>query len=371
MARGSKRRRGKGWELRVYLGHGRQESRSIPNVSAKQADRTLRDFVQEVEARHPDAGTVADLLDRWLAIGRRTWSPSTLAARESWVRRRIQPALGAHPVAELRPEHLDDLYTALLTGGLAARSVRDIHLTIRAALRYAIELGWRTDNPAGRAHPPKATKPAIRPPDTATVAALVALVANQTLGVYVLLAAVTGARRGELVALQWDDWQGDSILIRRSLAQPSRGRPIPKATKTDRERRVAIEPRVMVALAEHRARIASAAETVGTPPGPWMFSEDGLGERPWRPDGASSRFRRLRDKVPGAEDVTLHRLRHFVATDHISSGVDPVTVAAILGHRRPSMTVDVYSSFMPPKGRDAARRITASLLPELPPADTS
>jgi integrase len=64
--------------------------------------------------------------------------------------------------------------------------------------------------------------------------------------------------------------------------------------------------------------------------------------------------------------VTLHQLRHYLATQAISAGHDPVTVAEVLGHSRPSMTLDVYSSFVPAKGRAIADHM-AGLVPELPP----
>jgi integrase len=366
MARGSKRRRGRSWELRVSY-QGKRATRTIPDCPAKDADRQLRRFLDEVEGRNPDAGSVADLLDRWLTTGRRRWSPSTVAYRESVVRTWLRPNLGGIAVAALRTEDIDDL---LEVAGhtLAVRSVKDLHGATSAALGYAVKLRWRADNPAKAATVPKVPKVIPRPPPPTVVNALVAAIGDTPLGVYILLAALTGARRGELVALQWPevDIDGRIVTFAYSLAQPARGRPVRKSTKTDRIRRVTLWPLAAVALTRHRERMETQAAMDGRTPGPWLFSEDPAGDTPWRPDGASSRFNRLRTKVPGAEKVSINDLRHYVATELISSGHDPVAVAAILGHRRPSMTLDVYAAFVPARGSDAIDHLGSVTFPQLP-----
>jgi len=56
------------------------------------------------------------------------------------------------------------------------------------------------------------------------------------------------------------------------------------------------------------------------------------GSQPWFPDSVSRSFKRLCEKE-GVSDVRLHDLRHFVATQLLSAGVDVRTVAGRLGHR--------------------------------------
>jgi integrase len=77
------------------------------------------------------------------------------------------------------------------------------------------------------------------------------------------------------------------------------------------------------------------------------------GDPTWRPDGATRRWERLREKA-GLDDVRLHDLRHFVATQLLGAAVDPRTVAGRLGHANPAVTMAVYGHFLPEKDRDAA-----------------
>ena len=95
-------------------------------------------------------------------------------------------------------------------------------------------------------------------------------------------------------------------------------------------------------------------------PDAYVFSYELDGSEPWRPDSATRRFVKLRNRL-GLEGVRLHDLRHYVATRLIASGVDPRTVANRLGHASPTTTLSIYSHFVPEADRDAAE-LLGSLL---------
>lgn len=71
-------------------------------------------------------------------------------------------------------------------------------------------------------------------------------------------------------------------------------------------------------------------------------------------------------KTPGQAGLThvrLHDLRHFVATELLTEGIDVRTVANRLGHARTSTTMDIYWAFVPARDRDAADHLEAILRP--------
>jgi integrase len=75
----------------------------------------------------------------------------------------------------------------------------------------------------------------------------------------------------------------------------------------------------------------------------FVFTDDPVGEVPWRPATTARRFRRACE-VAGLPDTTrLHDLRHLAATYLIDRGVSVPTVSARLGHSQPSTTLDVYT----------------------------
>jgi integrase len=59
--------------------------------------------------------------------------------------------------------------------------------------------------------------------------------------------------------------------------------------------------------------------------------------------------------------MRIHDLRHFVATELLTAGIDVRTVANRLGHARTSTTLDIYWAWVPARDRDAAHHIEAIL----------
>ena len=152
--RGHVSRRGDAWRVHVYLG--------LDARSGKQRylTRTLRGTKREAEALcaqlvaeasrgdHGDtaAGTLADLVERWLEHITPNVSPSTLAGYDVYLRKHILPALGAKRIDRLRPADIDRFY-ASLRGTLAPASVRKVHTILRSALGQAVRWRMLSTNP--------------------------------------------------------------------------------------------------------------------------------------------------------------------------------------------------------------------------------
>ena len=152
---------------------------------------------------------------------------------------------------------------------------------------------------------------------------------------FLLLAATTGARRGELSALRWADIDLDlgTALIARSLVEGQGSELIEKDTKTHSSRRVALDEASIRELQRHqeRCRQRSAASGSALRDSAHVFSLDPDGGRPWVPNEVTKRFIRIRKSV-GLESVRLHDLRHFTATRLLAEGIPVRTVSGRLGH---------------------------------------
>lgn len=152
----------------------------------------------------------------------------------------LGPLLPVH-IDRLRPADLDRFYAALRDRGgqggrpLSVASVRRIHNVVRSALQQAVRWEWLAANPESRASPGPASATVLRPPDAEAVAALLERAEKESpaFAVFLVLAAVTGARRGELLALRWPDvdQDGGTLTIARSISEGPQGpveRPRPK-----------------------------------------------------------------------------------------------------------------------------------------------
>jgi integrase len=171
-----------------------------------------------------------------------------------------------------------------------------------------------------------------------------------------MLAASSGARRGELIALRWKDIDllRGTLSIERGVVIVD-GQLIEQGTKTHQSRRITLDATTREVLGRHRSRMEEAAELAGTAitSDSFVFSESLDGSAPWRPDSTSRAFRSLCHRT-GVSEVRLHDLRHYVATRLLTAGVDVRTVAGRLGHRNPSTTLNVYAHFVPETDQEAA-----------------
>ncbi|MCJ7437514.1 MAG: site-specific integrase, partial [Acidimicrobiia bacterium] len=324
-----------------------------------------------LEADDQGSETVGELLERWFEIAAPSWTPWTVVQHRSVLDRHLIPRLGDVPVRHLGVHDVDVLYSQLRKGGgegggpLTPATVRRIHAVLRRALQQALRWGWLTTNPAALATLPKITAAEIVPPSSADVARLLALAETEDLDFhcYLRVAASTGARRSQMCGLQWRDLDlaGRSILFARGIVDGPNG-VVLKDTKSGRAYRAAIDDSLVELLTKHRARSEARAAAGGVEivTSGFVFSYEADASRPWRPDGVTNRFGRLR-RAAGLESVRLHDLRHYVATALLAAGVPVTTVAGRLGHARASTTLNVYAHFVAATDHHAADVLGALL----------
>ena len=369
--KGSRRRvRGSGkstvHELRVYAGRtpvtGKPKyvSRTVTGT-AKEADAALRNLVEEVgRVDHTGPGeTFGAFLDRWLKVTTVLKDRAATTEREyrRIIDKTIKPALGDLPLREIDGEVLDDLYVSLRTRKppLSPASVRRVHALVSAACAWGVKRRELSSNPADQATPPQVRQTPMTAPTADEVRRMIAEAEKDDpdMATLIALAAVTGARRGELLGLTWGDvdLDGGSLTIDRSLAVVH-GKRITKDTKTHAERVLALDPFGLEVLLRHRERMEDRAAEAGevlksdTP----LLTYDL--EQAISPDTASHYVRSIATKA--GVDTHLHALRHFAATQLIGSGQDVRTVAGRLGHRDASTTLRVYAHALPERDREAA-----------------
>lgn len=359
------------WQLRVYAGRdpgtgrGRTRTRTF-HGPAKAADRALRAFIDEVETeRFLSDQPFGALLDKWLEhterLGR---SPTTLREYRRLVERTIKPALGSVKLRNLTARHLDGLYGQLVDRGLAPASVHQVHSVCRRALVQAQRWQLVTRNVAEDATPPPLHPRDVGAPPVDAVQRLLqaAEAEDPEMATFIALAALTGARRGELCGLRWGDvdWDRRTLVIARAYVAVPGGGAL-KPTKTHGVRRVALDDVALEVLRRHRARAQMLADELGvdvTPESP-LLSYDR--QRPVNPDTATGYVGSLARRL--GLDLHLHSLRHFAATEMIGAGTDVRTVAARLGHRDPSVTLRVYAHALPERDQAAAAVLGRALRP--------
>ena len=364
------RRRGEAWELRVFLGvdpvtgRKRYANKSV-RTGKREAQRMLAEMIVEAErgtlAR--TSATVGDLLETWFEFAAPEFSPKTVRETRGYMDRNLLPHLATVPLSKLRASEIDALYRRLQAGGagvrpLAPATIRRIHGILRRALVQGMKWGWIGTNPAAAATPPRVAPPDIKPPSGSELARLLqrALEHSPELACYLVLAAATGARRSEVIALRWIDLDLDvrTVDIHRGIVFGPKGL-VEKDTKTHAARRVSLDARTIELLSEHHQRMVERAAMcrLVLASDAFIFSDAADGSESWFPDSVSRSFKRL-CRREGLGHVRLHDLRHFVATQLLGAGVDVRTVAGRLGHRNAATTLNVYAHFLEQTDRAAA-----------------
>ena len=360
------------WRVRVSTGRGAGSRRYVSRTvhgGKRAAQRELAKLVVELEqgqlaAEHP--GSVSELLDRWLDDIAPMRSGYTMEEHRRSIDHDIRPVIGALRVDKLTARHLDRLYADLLGRGPSPSSVRRRHAVVHAALDRAVRWGMVAASAADRATPPGPTPTVVSAPAVEVVQRLISTAeseGNAVLATAVALAAVTGARRGELCALHWSDvdWPKRVLHIRHSLTVLRRVATVGPA-KTHQRRDVSIDEALGALLAKRRAEQEALAEQVGTTlaADAYVLSRTADGSQPCLPNGLSLAYSRLAKSLGVAGH--FHELRHFSAMELIGQGVDVRTVAARLGHADPAVALRVYSHALGQRDRQAAELLGSAVL---------
>ena len=263
-----------------------------------------------------------------------------IAARQG---RRAVITGGPGPVAVPRPRADDTGHNCARAGcqphrcrPMSGMTIRQIHAILSGAFTAAVRWEWIDRNPAASAKLPKAPHRSPTSPTPATVAAVIAAARDQELdllALYLWLAAVTGARRGELCGLQWADVDLDAGLVHIAFSYLVRaGQKMRKDTKTHQDRTLAIDGVTVAVLAERKQHVQALLADAGVilAPTAYVFTGDLTGLTPWNPDWLTHK---VAEVAHGAGiSLSVKSLRHYTASQLLAGGIDLRNTAARLGH---------------------------------------
>jgi integrase len=367
------RRRGPSWQaLLSYRDSetGRTRQLSVTKPTKKEAERALAELVlaRDRTAQTADGNQrFRDLVAAWVLYKQRTTEQSTMLRYDSALRIHLLPTFGAMRLRAITAARIDAWYHQQQTEGLAANSIRQHHDLLSNIFRYAVRtLKWINANPVVDANPPRRALAQVQLPDSADLARLIEAADDDgaLFGAFIRVAICTGARRGELCALQWKhvDLERGRVAFASAVARGTDGYYV-KAPKSRRTRTIALPSAMVEHLAMYRSYRALVAEQVGAPfdVDCFLFDCDPAGRRIGHPGTISEKYQTAK-RVAGIKTVRLHDLRHHAATVLLNHHVSPRIVAERLGHTRVSTTVDIYAQYVASADEEAAE-IMGGFLP--------
>ena len=358
----------------------RDSSTYVKAKSDREAEKLMAKFITEVDSgdfKQPSKVTFKEFIQKWeeeyAAIH---LQPMTLYRYKIMLDKKIIPELGSKKLEKITPLDLMEFYNRLRKdgarndkvkvgdelvnrpGALSEQSIKHHHRLICSLFEKAIRWGLlKSQNPAKAVDAPKIEKKKNNYYDEKQVQALLDTLENvgpeeMKYKAATMLALMTGARRGELLGLEWGDidTEGKIIEIRQASQYiPGKGVFTKSPKNQTSERKISVNDTLLTLLDEYKESQRKKG----------FICQDNnrlfvtWDNKPMMPQTISKWFQVFleKNKLP---PLTFHGLRHTSATFLISRGMDIETVAGRLGHSTSATTHNIYSHFLKSKDRQAA-----------------
>ncbi|MDI3548183.1 MAG: hypothetical protein PWR10_1835 [Halanaerobiales bacterium] len=377
------RKRGNSWQICIEAGVDpatgkRKRIYKTVNGTKREAEKVMHQLAHKVETGQyikPSEITLKEYLLKWIKnYGENNLAPRTYESYKRIIKNHLIPFLGQLKMKEIKPMHIVDYQNYKIRegrldgkGGLSKRTVQYHHRILSEALKHAV-MPYRIleSNPCASVSAPVPDKPEINPLDQEQLTELLKAAKNENEWTYNLIyvAAFTGMRRGEILALRWKDvdFISQKLHVRQGVVNVDGQGLIFKKPKTKSSIRpidvdndvIAILKKIKKHQTENRLKIGPAYDNKHN----LVFThEDGA---PVLPQLATRRFNQAAKKA-NLEGFRFHDLRHTHATMLLKAGVHPKVVQERLGHSSITITIDTYSHVLPSMQKEALEKLKMRL----------
>lgn len=275
------------------------------------------------------------------------------------------------PVNEIQPADIQRLILRLRDQGYSAKTIKTQKTVVKMIFDYAIthDPPWLQVNPAAAVTIPRGLPRTKRSaPDDATMQTIIDKADTAYFGLFPYLLLMTGCRRGEALALTWEDidFRRRTIRICRELVYTN-GTPTIKTPKTDAGFR---EVPLLPGLEAHlMARLTNdSAGPLFLSPGGGYLQENAF-KRRWRHYCKDAGLVREETEVRTDKNgrpytvtistptITPHQIRHGYATILYEAGVDAKAAQDLLGHADVHTTMQIYTDIRQRHREDQAAKL--------------
>lgn len=372
-------RKDKRWTAQFYINGEKKTKTYRTQAEAKEKLLEVKNALRQGNYCDPHGMTLGEWFDEWLEnYARPSIKLSTYISYETYVRAHIKPAIGQVKMKDLNVELLQHFITGKSRsgradnrkGGLSAKTIKNILIMLHEALKQAVENGLIPRNYAEGVHPPKAEEKEMRVLSREEQQALMKVCreSGNPACFGIIFALFTGVRIGELLGLRWNsvDFANHIFSVKVSLNRlktfdensPTATTLEPRTPKTKNSKRsIDIIDELYADLVEHkRQQDELAAEFPGYNSKGYVFVT-AEGNR-FDPRTFQDLFHR-EVKAAGIENANFHCLRHTFATRSIENGMDILVLSKVLGHAKPSTTLNMYGHVLTEHKKDSMQKISS------------
>jgi len=349
-------------------GKRKQRNVRIGRMSKSNAEARKREILRNLDEGVSEApglsNSVGQFLAAWLEARQHSLAATTFIRYKHMVERDVIPVVGKVRLSKVQAEHIEQVYEVARKRGLSERSCLHIHRMLHKAFGDAVRKKGLAKNVVALVEAPRPEVRELVSVSRDRVRLLIEAAHGTRLEVAVAVSAVTGLRRGEVLALRWRnvDLKKGSLFVAESLEQTRQYGVRFKCPKSKSSKRfVPLSPECVELLRLHKTAQDAAKRDAGVyyDDQDIVFSNpDGS---PWPPDTFTVMFSKLAASV-GLKGFRFHDIRHAFASLTLADGVSVKEVQTLMGHSSPMVTLSVYARSMEGLGREAVNDLSRSLL---------
>lgn len=334
----------------------------VKGNNKRKAERVLKELIAKYEGLNLENENVlfTTFLDKWLQGVKPILKPATWESYDKTVSGKIKLYFEPknYRFRDIKPEIFTEYFAYLATegksngkGGLSYKTVKNIRGVLSSAYEYAIENSYIKDNPVLKSRMPSfahSIKSDVPEYSAEQVRKLLLFAKENDSHIYIflLLALYTGLRKGELLALTWDDVDYDKKLLRVNKSRTGSRKVITTQITTPKtessNRKIPLNDTVLEALKAEKKRQDEHAEILGNGYDKSNFIIRTVLGKPYVNLSAINRVvNRLTEKA-GLPHCTIHGFRHSVASILDDNGVPIQDISVLLGHESVQTTERIY-----------------------------
>jgi len=333
------KRKNGSWRAQVSIDGKRLSFTADSRAECNEWLRRTMDLIDQGMTYQSRNLSLEEYMQDWFRVKKSTIKTKTAYDYERNIKKYLIPNLGNIKLKDLTTYQVTRFYARLSENQIGTRTIHYTHSILRSALQDALRAGVIGRNPCIGAMLPRKSQKEMRVLTESQVTQFLIAAENSRYKALYHLAITTGMRYSELIGLKWSDidWDKGTVKVQRQLQyQPHKGYVFTEPKTQSGFRTIMIGETTRKILNEHHKRYAHTDQT-----GENLVFVNGIGTKIYFKRFYKDFKRVLRNA--DLPEIRFHDLRHTAATLMISNGIPVLIVSKILGHSKPSVTMNIYA----------------------------
>ena len=340
-------------------------AKTIKELEARAADyqRQLRHGTLSTNEKM----TFGELAEIWIKDYKPSISNSTRAMYINILNTHLLPELSVYILKDLKPHHLQSIINRLAENGRSESTLKKIKLTAVQILDVAMDNDVVYRNVFSKASIPSIAATVRRPLSEKEIQLVTSTYAGHRMGIPALLLLYCGLRRGELVALTWNDVsiKNKSLSVNKAAVYVNNDAEVKKPKSSSGIRTIPIPDSISdpVKTARHKAGSSMVCPAADES----MMTRTAF-QKAWKSymhylniQAGGRPASRSRPKLTVIDHITPHMFRHTYATILYNAGVDVKSAQRFLGHADINVTLKIYTHLSAQKEQEAITALNKHL----------